>query len=130
MADRSLRGIRLGAQSLQSEEGVVFMERKEHTYLCGTCGRETTLTFAADAEPPAAWECRTCGAEAILQTTEGLAEVDRSGEKVARTHWDMLLERRSVDELEELLADRLAFIRERRGEGQDPTKDKKNKKSA
>ncbi|MAP64425.1 MAG: electron transporter, partial [Microbacterium sp.] len=24
MADRSLRGIRLGAQSLQSEEGVVF----------------------------------------------------------------------------------------------------------
>ena len=130
MADRSLRGIRLGAQSLQSEEGVVFMERKEHTYLCGTCSRETTLMFAADAEPPAAWECRTCGAEAILQTPEGLAEVDRSGEKVARTPWDMLLERRSVEELEELLADRLAFIRDRRGEGQDPTKEKKNKKTA
>lgn len=125
MADRSLRGIRLGAQSLQSEEGVVFMERKEHTYLCNSCGRETTLTFAADAEAPAAWECRTCGEEAILQTPKGAAEVDRSGEKTARTHWDMLLERRSEEELEQLLTDRLEFIRERRGEGQDPTKDKK-----
>ncbi|WP_029149889.1 RNA polymerase-binding protein RbpA [Microbacterium indicum] len=130
MADRSLRGIRLGAQSLQSEEGVVFMERKEHTYLCTECGRETTLMFAADAEAPAAWECRTCGAEAILQTDKGAAEVDHSGDKVARTHWDMLLERRSIPELEELLAERLEFIRERRGEGQDPTKERRSQKTA
>ena len=59
MADRSLRGIRLGAQSLQSEEGVVFHERAQHTYTCTSCGRDTTLTFAADAEVPPAWECRT-----------------------------------------------------------------------
>jgi len=125
MADRSLRGIRLGAQSLQSEEGVVFMERKEHTYVCSSCGRETTLMFAADAEAPATWECRTCGSEALLQTADGAAEVDRSGDKVARTHWDMLLERRTIEELEQLLADRLEFIRERRGEGNDPTREKK-----
>jgi hypothetical protein len=36
----------------------------------------------------------------------------------------MLLERRSVTELEEILAERLAFIRQRRGEGQDPTRAK------
>ncbi|MFM9587285.1 RNA polymerase-binding protein RbpA, partial [Streptomyces caniscabiei] len=52
MADRSLRGIRLGAQSLQSEDGVVFHDRAQHTYVCATCGRETVLTFAADAEVP------------------------------------------------------------------------------
>jgi hypothetical protein len=31
--------------------------------------------------------------------------------KPARTHWDMLLERRTVDDLEELLAERLALLR-------------------
>ena len=67
MADRSLRGIRLGAQSLQSEEGVVFMERRATAYKCDTCGQETTLMFAADAEAPQTWECRHCGAEAVLQ---------------------------------------------------------------
>ena len=30
--------------------------------------------------------------------------------KHARTHWDMLLERRSLDDLEEVLAERLAEL--------------------
>jgi len=33
-----------------------------------------------------------------------------------RTHWDMLLERRSIPELEELLKERLALLRASRGE--------------
>jgi len=117
MADRSLRGIRLGAQSLQSEEGVVFHERVQKTYVCTVCERETTLTFAADAEFPDTWECRTCGEEAVLRVGEGTVTVDHSDDKVARTHWDMLLERRTVPELEELLEERLAYVRARRGEG-------------
>ncbi|WP_417562499.1 RNA polymerase-binding protein RbpA [Microbacterium sp.] len=116
MADRSLRGIRLGAQSLQSEEGVVFHERIQKTYVCTTCGRDTTLTFAADAEIPDTWECRTCGAEALLRIGDGTATVDHSNEKAARTHWDMLLERRTIPELEELLEERLALLRARRGD--------------
>lgn len=116
MADRSLRGIRLGAQSLQSEDGVVFMERTQYTYICSKCGRDTELTFAADAEAPASWECRTCGGEALLQTPEGQAEVDHSGDKTPRSHWDMLLERRTIAELEEILAERLEFVRARRGD--------------
>ncbi|MFV0373278.1 RNA polymerase-binding protein RbpA [Microbacterium sp.] len=116
MADRSLRGIRLGATSLQSEEGVVFHERTDHTYACMQCERETVLTFAADAEVPETWECRTCGAEARLRVGDKLADVDHSGDKAARTHWDMLLERRTIPELEELLEERLALLRERRGE--------------
>lgn len=117
MADRSLRGIRLGAQSLQSEEGVVLHERVQRTYTCGTCGRDTTLTFAADAEPPATWECRTCGAEASLVVGDAAIAVDHSADKAPRTHWDMLLERRTIPELEELLEERLAYVRARRGAG-------------
>lgn len=119
MADRSLRGIRLGAQSLQSEDGVVFHERAQHTYRCTVCARDTTMTFAADADVPEAWECRTCGAEALLRIGDGTATVDHSEDKVARTHWDMLLERRTLPELEELLEERLAYVRARRGAGED-----------
>ncbi len=115
MAERSLRGIRLGAQSLQSEEGVVLMDRAQFTYLCTQCERETILTFAADAEPPATWECRTCGAEARLQVNGESVEIEAAEEKAARTPWDMLLERRTIPELEELLEERLAFLRARRG---------------
>lgn len=124
MADRSLRGIRLGAQSLQSEEGVIFHERAQHTYFCVPCERDTTLTFAADAEVPHTWECRTCGGEAVLRRGEGTVTVDHSDDKIPRTHWDMLLERRSIPELEELLEERLAYIRARRGAGDDVTKEK------
>ncbi|MEJ1087566.1 RNA polymerase-binding protein RbpA [Microbacterium sp. Mu-80] len=124
MADRSLRGIRLGAQSLQSEEGVVFMERRATAYKCESCGQETTLMFAADAEPPQTWECRGCGAEAVLQIDGASVKLEESDEKAARTHWDMLLERRTRDELEELLADRLAYVRARRGAGDDPNRER------
>ncbi|WP_298036140.1 RNA polymerase-binding protein RbpA [uncultured Microbacterium sp.] len=116
MADRSLRGIRLGAQSLQSEEGVVFMERRETTYLCETCNHVTNLMFAADAEPPQTWECRACGAEAVLRVDGKTITPDAVDEKAARTPWDMLLERRTRAELEELLEERLAFVRARRGD--------------
>ena len=115
MADRSLRGIRLGAQSLQSEEGVILHERMQRTYVCSVCGKDTTLTFAADAEAPETWECRSCGGEAVLRVGEGTVTIDHSDDKAPRTHWDMLLERRTIPELEEILEDRLAYLRERRG---------------
>jgi ribosomal protein L37AE/L43A len=124
MADRSLRGIRLGAQSLQSEDGVVFHERAQFTYTCTACGRDTTLTFAADAEVPDTWECRTCGAEAVLRVGDKTVTVDHSDDKAPRTHWDMLLERRTIPELEELLEERLAYVRARRGAGEDVTTEK------
>ena len=35
--------------------------------------------------------------------------------KPPRTHWDMLLERRTLEELEEILNERLTEVRTRRG---------------
>jgi DNA-directed RNA polymerase subunit RPC12/RpoP len=115
MADRSLRGMRLGAQSLQSEEGVTFSPRVSHSYLCATCGRETVMIFSAEAEAPDEWECKHCSHVATRLVDSQPVVVDHSDEKIARTHWDMLLERRTRDELEELLAERLTVLRERRG---------------
>ncbi len=116
MADRSLRGMRIGAQSLQSEDGVVFADRADYTYRCETCGRETVMTDSTEADLPQEWECKHCGNAATLLVDSKPVEVDRSGEKVARTHWDMLLERRTRAELEELLEERLTYLRARRGQ--------------
>jgi hypothetical protein len=42
--------------------------------------------------------------------------------KPPRSHWDMLMERRTLEDLEAVLAERLAVIRERRMlEGNPPT---------
>lgn len=115
MADRSLRGMRIGAQSLQSEEGVVYSPRSRYNYLCLTCGKETDVVFSAEADAPETWECKHCGQEARLLIGDTPVEVDHSDVKTPRSHWDMLLERRTRAELEELLEERLQYLRSRRG---------------
>ena len=118
MADRTLRGMRLGAQSLQSEEGVEFAQRQRARYRSED-GVVFDVIFSADAELPDTWESPKSGLEGTLLSPDG-APIDREiGElKAARTHWDMLLERRTRDELEELLQDRLQLLRARRGGGE------------
>lgn len=118
MADRSLRGMRLGAQSLQSEEGVVYSPRSRYTYLCPACGKESEVVFSAEAEAPETWECKHCGQEARLLIGDTPVEVDHTDVKTPRSHWDMLLERRTRAELEELLEERLQYLRARRGAGE------------
>ena len=108
MAERSLRGSRLGALSMETDENVVPSERQITTYLCPN-GHVIELPFSVEAEIPPTWECR-CGADAKLK--DG---VEAKAVKPARTHWDMLLERRSIPELEELLEERLTLLRESRG---------------
>jgi rubredoxin len=113
MAQQTMRGMRLGTQSLESEAGVVMAERNNFTYRCAN-GHETAMVFAAEAEVPQTWQCKICGLQGTL--LEGDIEVilDESDEKTARTHWEMLLERRSLEELEEILQERLDDIRARR----------------
>ena len=97
MADRALRGMQIGAKSLESEDGVVFADRFIVRYLCPK-GHEFEVTLSTEATAPPTWECR-CG---------------RSPAKPQRTHWDMLLERRSMAELDQVLAEQLAAYREGR----------------
>jgi hypothetical protein len=115
MADRSLRGMRLGSQSLQSEEGVEFASRKKSIYRTED-GTTFEVTFSADAEVPEMWESPRTGLEGRLVGDDGdLVKTEEAEVKAPRTHWDMLLERRTRPELEELLQERLEYLRARRG---------------
>ena len=116
MAERNLRGMRLGSQSLQSEEGVEFVSRRRSTDRTAD-GSTFEVTFAADAEIPEVWESPRTGQEGRLVADDGsLVETEEVETKAPRTHWDMLLERRTRAELEELLEERLQLLRARRGE--------------
>ena len=108
MAERALRGSRLGAVSYENDESTEPVERQVAGYSCPN-GHRFAVPFSADADVPATWECRFCGAAAIRD--DG-ATPPASRTKPARSHWDMLLERRSIPELEAILAERLELLRE------------------
>ena len=108
MSDRSLRGMRLGSQSMESEQGVQPAPRQRVEYRTDD-GEQVFVTFAAEAEIPATWTAKS-GKEALLM--DG-SKPDTSNEKPVRTRWDMLLERRSMEELEETLQKRIDYYRKR-----------------
>jgi len=108
--------MRLGTQSLQSEEGVEFSPRKKSVYRTPD-GNTFEVVFSAEAEVPEVWESPKSGQEGVLLDSAGeKIETEQVDVKAPRTHWDMLLERRTRAELEELLQERLQFLRARRGE--------------
>ncbi len=109
MADRSLRGMSIGSKSMESDEGVDFAPRQQAIYDCPN-GHTIVLPFSSEAELPAAWECR-CSLEAELRNADDAAAADHRPVKAVRTHWDMLLERRSIEELDVLLDERLDLLR-------------------
>jgi len=108
MSERALRGTRLGATSYESDAGIDFAPRQDIEYVCPNEHR-FVMPFSVEADVPATWECKVCGAVALV--VDGTAPEEKAG-KPARTHWDMLLERRTVADLEEVLAERLAVLRD------------------
>ncbi len=109
MADRALRGMRLGTQSLESFENAELAARRDVHYDCPN-GHILTFPFSTEADVPLSGECH-CGALALLRDGD---QPEAKEEKAARTHWDMLLERRTIPELEELLEERLEYLRSMR----------------
>ncbi|MCL1841513.1 MAG: RNA polymerase-binding protein RbpA [Propionibacteriaceae bacterium] len=107
MADRALRGMGLGAKSFEDEEGIEFAARQELGFDCPS-GHHFEVTFAIEAELPTEWECPRCGG--MGKRSDGTMP-EAKDVKPPRTHWDMLRERRSIPELEELLAERLDVVR-------------------
>ncbi len=107
MAERSLRGMKIGANSLESDEGVAFVDRKQVIYECPD-GTQFAIAMATDAEPPATWENRD---GQIGKLRDAVAVEDKKPVKPPRTHWDMLMERRTEDDLKVLLDERLELLR-------------------
>ncbi|MFM7030398.1 MAG: RNA polymerase-binding protein RbpA [Micrococcales bacterium] len=113
MANESMRGMRLGASSLESDRNVKFEARVKYSYQC-PAGHVTELAFATDADVPETWDCKTCSRSAILIVDGVVSQAGEVNEKTPRSHWEMLLERRTIAELQELLDEQLANLRERR----------------
>ena len=124
MAERALRGARLGAQSFEDERGVEMAPRQEVEYVCAD-GHTFTVTMADEADIPGEWEDPKTGQ--MGRRVDG-GEVVKKEEKPVRTHWDMLLERRSESELEEILTERLELLR--KGEIGPPHLHRRKKKTA
>jgi hypothetical protein len=101
-----MRGTRLGAQSLESDSGVQPAARQHVRYYCPS-GHVFAVPLSLEAEIPPLWECR-CGSTALRENTE---QPEAKPAKPARTHWDMLMERRTTAELEVLLEERLQLLR-------------------
>ncbi len=125
MAERALRGTRLGATSYENDRNTDLAPRQEIAFVCPK-DHHFTVPFAAEAEVPATWECRVCGAIAV--TAEG-EQPSPKKVKPPRSHWDMLRERRSIADLEQVLEERLALIRGQR-EVDAPAKPSRQRKSA
>jgi hypothetical protein len=81
--------------------------RQQVTYMTDE-GLEFQVTMASEAEIPAEWECPSNGQ---MGRRVGGDEPELKKEKPVRTHWDMLLERRSIKELEDILTERLELLR-------------------
>ena len=114
MADRQMRGSRvgsrLGALSYETERNRELEPRQIARYRTEN-GEQFDIPLADDAEIPDTWECRN-GMEGKLIEGGELAEPKKV--RVPRTPWDMLRERRSIEQLEELLKERLEIIKSRR----------------
>ncbi|AWB81915.1 hypothetical protein C3B44_05735 [Corynebacterium yudongzhengii] len=109
MADRVLRGSRMGAVSYETDRDHDLAPRQMVKYRTPD-GTIFDVPFADDAEIPEEWLCKN-GQVGELVEGEG---VKSKPQKPPRTHWDMLRERRSLEELDELLEERLDMLRKRR----------------
>lgn len=105
MAD-AMRGSRMGTTSYETDNGL-FAPRALTAYVCDQ-GHQVTMPFSVEAdEIPNTWPC-ACGATAMLL---GAQKTAPAAHKHVRTHWDMLLERRTVKDLEGILRERLEVLR-------------------
>lgn len=112
----SMRGMRLGSQSLESDRGVVFEPRVAAEFVCSN-NHKISLFFSQEAVLPEIWDCTSCSMPAVRLVNGAPMQVTAIVADEKRSHYDMVLERRTRAELEELLDEKLAQIRERRRAG-------------
>ena len=107
----SMRGTRLGARSYENDAHVAFAERLVIAYVCSE-EHQTLVPFSVEAEEiPFEWACR-CGRTAVRPD---VSRPETKPQRHVRSHWDMLLERRTIADLEVLLEERLALLHDQQG---------------
>ncbi|MEU5847419.1 RNA polymerase-binding protein RbpA [Saccharopolyspora shandongensis] len=107
----TLKGAKGFRSSHQKDDEHEPAPRRHVTYVCAK-GCEFSIPFAIDAGRPIVWECRAHGIDAGIVGSDDRFEAIEMPR--ARTHWDMLLERRSIPELEAVLAERIRLLWKRR----------------
>ena len=125
MADRVLRGSRMGAVSYETDSDHDLAPRQMVKYRTED-GEVYEVPFADDAEIPEEWLCKN-GKWGTLVEGEG---VESKPVKPPRTHWDMLCERRSIEELDKLLEERIEHLRKRRRTAAKLLKEQKEQQEA
>ena len=110
MSEGALRGTKLGTTSYETDSNVELAPRQVVHYECPN-GHTVSMPFSVEADVPPVWECR-CGAEAVIRDGE---KPEAKPTRHIRTHWDMLLERRTIADLELLLQERLELLHDDRG---------------
>lgn len=111
MKSESLKGNRLGNESHENTIGVELSPRQTTDYRCSN-DHLTSIIFAAEAEVPTEWDCKKCSQKAKLVSGETQEPI--VAEKSTRTHFDLVLERRTRAELEVILKEAIADLRKRR----------------
>jgi hypothetical protein len=116
----ALRGSTMNSHSYETDEGVAPAQTVRRGYHCPV-GHVTTLRFSVEAEAiPATWDCPKCGrmahndsAVAAVEagTAHGRALASPRTSATGKTHWEMLLERRTLADLEVIFAERLSMLR-------------------
>ena len=112
MSNKQLRGTRLGSISHESEVGVDFVDTENVTFRTED-GEEFTVTFMTGVEVPFDW--------VSPRSSKVGRRLDAKGKPIQGddpnaptpmaptvTHWEQLMKRRTIEELEIILADRIA----------------------
>lgn len=110
MVSNAIRGSRVGSGPIRPDGATVPAPRKRVAYWCAN-GHLAQPSFAAEAHPPAAWECPHCGLPAGPDRD---APPGRPHAEPYKSHLAYVKERRSDAEGAALLDEALVALRHRR----------------
>jgi hypothetical protein len=113
-------GSNMGSTSYENGDGPSTAQVQRVQYVCAD-QHLTQVPFSSEVtDVPAVWDCGNCGQEAVAdgldpqaaaQALSAAAHTARHGKPVPKTPWQHVLERRSIQELEVILDERLALLR-------------------
>lgn len=111
VSGHAIRGSRVGGKPASMPEQGIPAQRQFVDYWCAN-GHQTRPSFSIRAEVPQLWECRQCGLPA---GTDAEAPPEPPSQRPFKTHVAYVMERRSAEDGEALLAEALANLRASRG---------------